>query len=326
MSTAYRASHLLVKHRDSRNPTSWKCAHVTRSREEAVALINELRTLLLSGGNFAHLCAIYSDCRSAHRGGDLGTFGAGKMQPAFEKAVAALTEGMLSTPVHTDSGVHLIVRTNPKTCNSPCPSRTPEPTAMADELESEVGPLPKWASVPYPSLVLEEYDLKQPQPSRALAQFELGKRSRYVMGRWDGMNNTVHIQIDENSVARIHACLVHTCDGEALTLIDLGAGVRVRPSRQAAKEKQIAAKTGVKLKEGYAFRLGTSSRLFVVTGLKQPAKANDAQPESDAAAAIANAPAEPPQQHLNEEGGEKVGVKRKAESAGDEGPAKKEKT
>jgi peptidyl-prolyl cis-trans isomerase NIMA-interacting 1 len=52
-----------------------------------------------------------SDCSSAKRGGDLGFFGRGAMQPAFEKAAYALKVGEMSEPVETDSGVHLILRT-----------------------------------------------------------------------------------------------------------------------------------------------------------------------------------------------------------------------
>ena len=44
-------------------------------------------------------------------GGDLGVFGRGKMQVPFERAAFALQVGQLSDIVDTDSGVHLILRT-----------------------------------------------------------------------------------------------------------------------------------------------------------------------------------------------------------------------
>jgi hypothetical protein len=34
-----RCSHLLIKHRDSRRPSSWKEANITRSKEEALDIL-----------------------------------------------------------------------------------------------------------------------------------------------------------------------------------------------------------------------------------------------------------------------------------------------
>lgn len=60
---------------------------------------------------FAELASKYSDCSSAKRGGDLGPFSRGAMQKPFEQAAFALKVGELSSPVHTDSGIHIIQRT-----------------------------------------------------------------------------------------------------------------------------------------------------------------------------------------------------------------------
>lgn len=60
--------------------------------------------------SFSELASKYSDCSSAKRGGDLGPFGRGAMQKPFEQAAFALKVGELSTPVDTDSGIHLIER------------------------------------------------------------------------------------------------------------------------------------------------------------------------------------------------------------------------
>ncbi|KAI3656020.1 hypothetical protein MP638_007379 [Amoeboaphelidium occidentale] len=107
-----RASHLLVKHSKSRRPSSWKQENITRSLEEATELINMYRQEILSGEKtLEELATTESDCSSAKRGGDLGFFGRGQMQPPFEKATYALKVGELSEPVFTDSGVHLILRT-----------------------------------------------------------------------------------------------------------------------------------------------------------------------------------------------------------------------
>lgn len=105
------ARHLLVKHRDVRNPRSWKEAQVTRSKDEALQMIQAYREQLVSGAvRFENLASSESHCSSARKGGDLGTFSHGQMQPAFEHAAFALKVGELSQPVFSDSGVHLIYR------------------------------------------------------------------------------------------------------------------------------------------------------------------------------------------------------------------------
>ncbi|CAK0786932.1 Peptidyl-prolyl cis-trans isomerase NIMA-interacting protein 1 [Coccomyxa viridis] len=107
-----RASHLLVKHRDSRRPSSWKEDNITRTKEDAHKQILAFRHDLLSGkAAFADLASRESHCSSARRGGDLGEFGPGQMQKPFEDATYALKVDELSEPVFTDSGVHLILRT-----------------------------------------------------------------------------------------------------------------------------------------------------------------------------------------------------------------------
>ncbi|CAI2178233.1 2461_t:CDS:2 [Funneliformis geosporum] len=98
-----RASHLLVKHDKSRRPSSWK---------EALALIQSYHSRITSGEiSLAELANTESDCSSAKRNGDLGYFGRGQMQPSFEEAAFKLRVGELSEPVWSDSGVHLILRT-----------------------------------------------------------------------------------------------------------------------------------------------------------------------------------------------------------------------
>ncbi|XP_014747772.1 PREDICTED: peptidyl-prolyl cis-trans isomerase NIMA-interacting 1 [Sturnus vulgaris] len=70
-----RCSHLLVKHSQSRRPSSWRQERITRTKEEALQLVN------------------------------------GQMQKAFEDASFALRAGEMSGPVFTESGIHIILRT-----------------------------------------------------------------------------------------------------------------------------------------------------------------------------------------------------------------------
>jgi NIMA-interacting peptidyl-prolyl cis-trans isomerase 1 len=110
-----RASHILVKHVGSRRPSSWRCPTVTLTKDEALAKLAALRQSIVSGtAKFADVARIESDCSSASAGGDLGSFGRGKMQKPFEDAAFALKVGELSGVVDTDSGVHVRVTPPPR--------------------------------------------------------------------------------------------------------------------------------------------------------------------------------------------------------------------
>ncbi|KAI8877167.1 peptidyl-prolyl cis-trans isomerase pin1 [Backusella circina FSU 941] len=107
-----RASHLLVKSKDSRRPSSWREEHITRTKEEALEILKEYQRKIEEGQEtLSALATNYSDCSSAKRGGDLGYFERGQMQKPFEDTTFALQIGELSKPIWTDSGVHLILRT-----------------------------------------------------------------------------------------------------------------------------------------------------------------------------------------------------------------------
>jgi len=114
-----RASHLLVKHSGSRNPSSWKEKTITRSKNDAINILQGYQTELnqyvddssFLADKFSELATRTSDCSSAKKGGDLGDFGPGQMQKPFEDATFALKIGQMSDIVDTDSGVHLILRT-----------------------------------------------------------------------------------------------------------------------------------------------------------------------------------------------------------------------
>jgi peptidyl-prolyl cis-trans isomerase NIMA-interacting 1 len=77
----YQALHILVKHKDVRNPKSWKEPVVTRTEDEALAMIEGFHANLVTGDpetlqqRFSDLATSESHCSSAKRGGDLGQFG-----------------------------------------------------------------------------------------------------------------------------------------------------------------------------------------------------------------------------------------------------------
>ncbi|POS86723.1 hypothetical protein EPUL_001392, partial [Erysiphe pulchra] len=106
-----RAIHLLVKHRDSRRPSSWREAEITRSKEDAlnVMLAHEER-IRCGVKTLGELAMTESDCNSAKKQGDLGFFGRGDMQKEFEEAAFELKVGEMSQIIETASGLHLIQR------------------------------------------------------------------------------------------------------------------------------------------------------------------------------------------------------------------------
>jgi NIMA-interacting peptidyl-prolyl cis-trans isomerase 1 len=110
--------HLLVKHKASRRPKSWKSPDgISRTKSDAMDILNGLRADIVMLDDpqaridkFQSLARQESDCNSAKRGGDLGAFGRNKMQKPFEDAAFNLEIGEISEVVDTDSGVHIILR------------------------------------------------------------------------------------------------------------------------------------------------------------------------------------------------------------------------
>lgn len=86
-----RASHILLQH-----------------QYEA----DDVMKALKNGKSFEELARKFSRCPSASVGGDLGSFGQGRMDETFEEAAFALKVGETTTkPVRTKFGYHLIKRT-----------------------------------------------------------------------------------------------------------------------------------------------------------------------------------------------------------------------
>jgi NIMA-interacting peptidyl-prolyl cis-trans isomerase 1 len=86
---------------------------VHASPEEALAELESILDFLKQKGpeEFAKIASQRSDCSSFRAGGDLGAFGRGDMQAPFEDASFALEVGGMSGIVSTDSGYHIILRT-----------------------------------------------------------------------------------------------------------------------------------------------------------------------------------------------------------------------
>lgn len=67
-----RAAHLLVKHKDSRRPSSWREAQITRNQDEAMSIILGHEARIRSGAtSLGDLATTESDCSSSRKRGDL---------------------------------------------------------------------------------------------------------------------------------------------------------------------------------------------------------------------------------------------------------------
>ena len=65
---------------------------------------------LKSGKDFAELARQHSNGPSGPKGGDLGRFTRGQMDPEFDEAVFKLKPGAVSDIVETQFGYHIIKR------------------------------------------------------------------------------------------------------------------------------------------------------------------------------------------------------------------------
>ena len=101
-----------MKHAGSRRPASWRCDDITITKEAALEKLAGIRESIVNGtATFEGTAQTESDCSSAKKGGDLGHFKRGQMQKPFEDAAYALKVGELSGVVDSDSGVHIVLRT-----------------------------------------------------------------------------------------------------------------------------------------------------------------------------------------------------------------------
>ena len=98
-----KASHILLKtiDDDGKELSEDKKKEAKKKAEEALAKVK-------SGEDFAKVAKEYSEDSSASSGGELGTFGRGKMVTEFENAAFAMKAGEISDIVETEYGYHII--------------------------------------------------------------------------------------------------------------------------------------------------------------------------------------------------------------------------
>ena len=59
--SSVRCRHILIKHRESRRPSSWKEENIARTKDEAIAIAEEFRSQIAGGGiRCAHSTAFES--------------------------------------------------------------------------------------------------------------------------------------------------------------------------------------------------------------------------------------------------------------------------
>src|ERR1035438_349592 len=102
-----KARHILIRAKGSAVPLKKDAKELTD--EEALAKAKEIRKKLVDGADFATLAKAESDdAGSGANGGDLGTFGHGRMVPAFQEVAFKIPVGELSEPVKSQFGYHII--------------------------------------------------------------------------------------------------------------------------------------------------------------------------------------------------------------------------
>ncbi len=102
-----KARHILIRFKGSAVPL--KPNQQELGEEEALAKIKAIRERIVKGEDFAAVAKGESDdTGSGAQGGDLGTFGHGRMVPVFEESAFTLPIGEVSQPVKSQFGWHLI--------------------------------------------------------------------------------------------------------------------------------------------------------------------------------------------------------------------------
>ncbi|MSR68029.1 protein translocase subunit SecD [Candidatus Peribacteria bacterium] len=98
------ASHILIQYKGADRSD----ATVTRTKDQAQTLIQDIKQKLASGKDFAGLARTLSDGPSKGQAGSLGVIQRGQMVAPFEVAAFALAQGGISDIVETPFGFHII--------------------------------------------------------------------------------------------------------------------------------------------------------------------------------------------------------------------------
>ncbi len=107
-----RASHILIKADFADDATE---EEKNAAYDLALKTANEVLAKLNNGESFEELAKQYSSDGSKDEGGDLGWFNRGDMVSEFEEAAIALEKGKYTTtPVKTQYGYHIILKTDTK--------------------------------------------------------------------------------------------------------------------------------------------------------------------------------------------------------------------
>lgn len=91
-----RVSHILLKTKD-------------RSSDEAIKLLNDLKSRIEKGENFADIAKqVSEDAGSKKSGGDLGFVSEGSLPQSLLDAAKTLSKGGVSSPIESEAGIHLL--------------------------------------------------------------------------------------------------------------------------------------------------------------------------------------------------------------------------
>ncbi len=102
-----KARHILIRFKGS--PVPVRPGEKDLTEEEALAKAKDIREKIVKGADFAALAKADSDdAGSGANGGDLGSFGHGRMVKEFDQAAFSLPIGQISEPIRSQFGYHII--------------------------------------------------------------------------------------------------------------------------------------------------------------------------------------------------------------------------